>query len=92
MPKDEEVGSGKWIGLWRGVVIRTRLESIAVFPLGFSASSTIINFGPIGESTCYFSSTTPGAIIQKPTVALAGFVVILLLLAVQITVLVLLAV
>ena len=154
MPKDEVVRIGKWIGVWRGGVGRTCLESISVFRLGcptwesgdrlllqtspssvidinwtlgdpildcpnksrsedpvpprlrapmswmpishnndiattpltlttYAAGNTIMNIGPIGESTCYFVSTSPGTSIQQPTVALAGFVVVPLLVMVE---------
>ena len=70
-------------------------DNVATAPLTLTthvAGSTIVNIGPIGESTCYFLSTSPGTSSQNPTIALAGFVVVPLLLAVQIKVLAVLAV
>ena len=58
----------------------------------YAAGNAIMNIGPIGESTGYFISTSPGTSIQKPTIAPAGVVVVSLLLATQITGLALLAV
>ena len=51
----------------------------------YATGNAITNIGPIGDSKGYFISTSPGTSIQKPTIAIAGVVVVSLLLAIQIT-------
>ncbi len=59
----------------------------------YAAANAILNVGPdLYTTTGYFLSTSPGTDIQKPSISLAGIVVVSLLLAIQIIGLMLLAI
>lgn len=68
-------------------------SAIAALTLAtYAAGNAILNVGPGLDFDGYFLFTSPGIGIQKPTIALAGIVVVSLLLAAQIIGLALLAV
>lgn len=58
----------------------------------YAAANAILNVGPGSEGNGYFLFTSPGTEIQKPDIALAGIIVVSILLATQITGLTLLAI
>ena len=58
----------------------------------YAAGNAILNIGTGGASTFYEIWTSPGTSIQKPVIALAGIVIVSLLLIIQITGLTLLAI